>query len=278
VLDAVTGLGYRRNGPARSLRTRAAMVLGVIISDITNPFFTAVVRGAEDQAQLAGYSVVLANAVGLEAASIGTQSVSAPLGCPPTSGVVVLTNRGNQPSVLGPPIVSPGVMLTRSDTCAVLKQLDPGASCALGATFSPTMIGPQTATLTLPGSPGGAAVLAVPMTGLAPVTVTPASLDLSATDASAPPSLTLMIGPMPQTTLKAMLGPNPMKVFNDVDIVCPPAPVCGTCTITPTFTMPHPDGTTTFSTSPLHGTFSTTLTIMADPGPSPPDVILTVTF
>jgi LacI family transcriptional regulator len=38
------------------------MVLGLIISDITNPFFTAVVRGAEDQAQLAGYSVVLANA------------------------------------------------------------------------------------------------------------------------------------------------------------------------------------------------------------------------
>ena len=62
VLGAVTELGYRRNGPARSLRTRAAMVLGVIISDITNPFFTAVVRGAEDQAQLAGYSVVLANA------------------------------------------------------------------------------------------------------------------------------------------------------------------------------------------------------------------------
>jgi LacI family transcriptional regulator len=62
VLAAVKELGYRRNGPARSLRTRAAMVLGIIISDITNPFFTAVVRGAEDQAQLAGYSVVLANA------------------------------------------------------------------------------------------------------------------------------------------------------------------------------------------------------------------------
>ena len=62
VLAAVTELSYRRNGPARSLRTRATMVLGLIISDITNPFFTAVVRGAEDQAQLAGYSVVLANA------------------------------------------------------------------------------------------------------------------------------------------------------------------------------------------------------------------------
>jgi LacI family transcriptional regulator len=62
VLAAVSDLGYRRNGPARSLRTRAAMVLALVISDITNPFFTAIVRGVEDVAQLAGYSVVLANA------------------------------------------------------------------------------------------------------------------------------------------------------------------------------------------------------------------------
>jgi LacI family transcriptional regulator len=62
VLAAVAELGYRPNGAARSLRTRAAMVLGVIISDVTNSFFTAVVRGAEDKAQQAGFSVVLANA------------------------------------------------------------------------------------------------------------------------------------------------------------------------------------------------------------------------
>jgi LacI family transcriptional regulator len=62
VLTAVSELGYRPNGAARSLRTRAAMVLGVIISDVTNSFFTAVVRGAEDRAQHAGYSIVLANA------------------------------------------------------------------------------------------------------------------------------------------------------------------------------------------------------------------------
>jgi LacI family transcriptional regulator len=62
VLAVVAELGYRPNGAARSLRTRAAMVLGVIISDVTNSFFTAVVRGAEDKAQNAGYSVVLANA------------------------------------------------------------------------------------------------------------------------------------------------------------------------------------------------------------------------
>jgi LacI family transcriptional regulator len=38
------------------------MVVGLVISDITNSFFTAVVRGVEDRARRAGYSVVLANA------------------------------------------------------------------------------------------------------------------------------------------------------------------------------------------------------------------------
>lgn len=61
VLDAIKELGYRPNGAARSLRTRATFVLGIIISDITNPFFTAMVRGIEDTAQHADYSVMLAN-------------------------------------------------------------------------------------------------------------------------------------------------------------------------------------------------------------------------
>lgn len=61
VLDAVAELSYRPNVAARSLRTRATTVLGLIISDITNPFFTSMVRGVEDAAQQAGYSVVLAN-------------------------------------------------------------------------------------------------------------------------------------------------------------------------------------------------------------------------
>lgn len=59
---AVDRLGYRPNGRARSLRTRATTVLGVVIADVTNPFFTAMVRGVEDVAQAANYSVVLANA------------------------------------------------------------------------------------------------------------------------------------------------------------------------------------------------------------------------
>lgn len=58
---AVEKLGYRPNSQARSLRTRATRVLGLIIADIQNPFFTALARGVEDAASERDYSVVLAN-------------------------------------------------------------------------------------------------------------------------------------------------------------------------------------------------------------------------
>lgn len=61
VRDAVKDLDYRPNGVARNLRRRATRVWGLIISDIGNPFFTALVRGVEDAAHEAGYSLVLCN-------------------------------------------------------------------------------------------------------------------------------------------------------------------------------------------------------------------------
>ena len=62
VLAAAEALGYQPNGPARNLRRQAADVLALIISDVENPFFTAIARGVEDVAARAGYSVVLCNA------------------------------------------------------------------------------------------------------------------------------------------------------------------------------------------------------------------------
>lgn len=58
---AIDVLGYRPNGAARSLRRQVAPVWALIISDIQNPHFTALVRGVEDVAQTIGYSVVLCN-------------------------------------------------------------------------------------------------------------------------------------------------------------------------------------------------------------------------
>ena len=61
VRTAAQQLGYRRNGVARNLRRRRTDVWALIISDIENPFFTALARGVEDVAQRAGFSVMLCN-------------------------------------------------------------------------------------------------------------------------------------------------------------------------------------------------------------------------
>ncbi|MCX7840791.1 MAG: LacI family transcriptional regulator [Anaerolineae bacterium] len=61
VLRAIQALRYQPNRTAQRLRARQSKVLGLIISDIQNPFFTSVVRGIEDVAYHNGYSLVLCN-------------------------------------------------------------------------------------------------------------------------------------------------------------------------------------------------------------------------
>ncbi|WP_433018562.1 LacI family DNA-binding transcriptional regulator [Kribbella sp. CA-294648] len=61
VRQAADELGYQPNGPARNLRRQEAAVVALIISDVENPFFTAIARGVEDVAHEVGYSVVLCN-------------------------------------------------------------------------------------------------------------------------------------------------------------------------------------------------------------------------
>jgi len=62
VLAAVDELDFRPNRLARSLRSQRAQVLGLIISDIQNPFFISIVRAIEDIAYQHRYSLVLCNA------------------------------------------------------------------------------------------------------------------------------------------------------------------------------------------------------------------------
>jgi DNA-binding LacI/PurR family transcriptional regulator len=61
VLDAVQAAGYQPSQLARGLRRDKTNVIGMIIPDITNPFFPGVVRGAEDIAFSNGYRLVLCN-------------------------------------------------------------------------------------------------------------------------------------------------------------------------------------------------------------------------
>jgi len=61
VLKAVQAVGYQPSQLARALRRDKTNMIGMIIPDITNPFFPAVVRGAEDVAFSNGYRLVLCN-------------------------------------------------------------------------------------------------------------------------------------------------------------------------------------------------------------------------
>ncbi len=62
VLEAARDLDYRPSEVARSLKRRSTQTLGLIITDIENPYFPQLVRSVEDAARAAGYSVLLCNA------------------------------------------------------------------------------------------------------------------------------------------------------------------------------------------------------------------------
>jgi DNA-binding LacI/PurR family transcriptional regulator len=61
VLTAATDLGYRPSGVARSLKLGSTGTLGLIVTDILNPFYPELVRAIEDAARSSGLAVVLCN-------------------------------------------------------------------------------------------------------------------------------------------------------------------------------------------------------------------------
>jgi LacI family transcriptional regulator len=61
VLAAMDALDYRPNLLARSLRRGQAYLVGMIIPDVSNPYFAEVARGVEDTVCVQDYSVILCN-------------------------------------------------------------------------------------------------------------------------------------------------------------------------------------------------------------------------
>lgn len=59
VLSAMEALDYQPDQVARSLKVRHTKTIGIVIPDITNPFFTDVIRGVENRARAHGYSLIL---------------------------------------------------------------------------------------------------------------------------------------------------------------------------------------------------------------------------
>jgi LacI family transcriptional regulator len=62
VEQAMTALDYHPNQIARSLKLQVTHTIGILIPDVTNPFFTSVIRGVELAGRERGYSVILSDA------------------------------------------------------------------------------------------------------------------------------------------------------------------------------------------------------------------------
>ena len=58
---AITELQYVPNSLARSLRFKQTKTIALVLTDITNPFWTTVARGVEDAASQRGFNVILCN-------------------------------------------------------------------------------------------------------------------------------------------------------------------------------------------------------------------------
>jgi DNA-binding LacI/PurR family transcriptional regulator len=61
VRETARRLGYVVNSVASSLRSRQTFTIGLIIADVSNPFFGGIAKGVEDRLSQTGYSVILGN-------------------------------------------------------------------------------------------------------------------------------------------------------------------------------------------------------------------------
>ena len=61
VMHAAAELGYQPNVLARGLRTQRSATVGMVLPDLTNPFFPPIVRGAEEVLAMEEYTLILAN-------------------------------------------------------------------------------------------------------------------------------------------------------------------------------------------------------------------------
>ncbi|MCW2544907.1 MAG: transcriptional regulator, LacI family [Frankiales bacterium] len=59
IREAIDQLGFIRNESARQLRAGTSRIIGLVLLDVRNPFFTDLARGAEQAAESAGLAVML---------------------------------------------------------------------------------------------------------------------------------------------------------------------------------------------------------------------------
>ena len=128
VMAAVAALEYRPNMAARALRTNKINVIGLVVPDITNPFFAQLAFRIETEAAERGHMVMLANThddLATEARQIAALLRQAPRGL-----IIVATSDS---SAAAGPIEVPVVSLDRRFQDSALISTDHAAGSALVA-------------------------------------------------------------------------------------------------------------------------------------------------
>lgn len=103
-------MGYRTNPLARALPTGKTALLAIIVADVTNPYFFELLRGAEETATHAGYTLLVADVH--ESVDAERQTLDRVL--PMVEGVVLATSRMSDSSIRVAAKQRPTVVLNRS--------------------------------------------------------------------------------------------------------------------------------------------------------------------
>ncbi len=97
VIEAAHRLGYRPNPLARGLRGARTMLLGVIVREITDPFFAGAIEAVSIEASQRGYNVVLGHAHGRANEAIALWGVLEARHC---DAIVLLGDMRDQPRLI----------------------------------------------------------------------------------------------------------------------------------------------------------------------------------
>ncbi|WP_432536959.1 substrate-binding domain-containing protein [Kineococcus arenarius] len=102
-------LGYRTNPIARALPTGRTGLLGLVVSDVSNPFFSRIVRGAQEIADREGYTLLLTDIHGSATAERTALERTLPL----VEGVILGTSRMSDSTIRLMAKQRPTVVLNR---------------------------------------------------------------------------------------------------------------------------------------------------------------------
>ena len=110
---AILALGYQPNRAARRLRAPSSTVIGLIISDVENPFFMPIIRGVEDAAYARNMNIILCNSD----EDISKQSMYLDvMRAERVAGLILIPSPGTSSKSLNT-LVQSGIGLTLIDRC-----------------------------------------------------------------------------------------------------------------------------------------------------------------